>query len=60
MIRLSVSDLETYRYWKNSEDSDVLTLLAKLRHEEPPTPAMEAGRAFAKLFETSTAGDVGV
>lgn len=60
MIRLSVSDLETYRYWKASEDSDVPTLLAKLRHEEPPTPAMEAGRAFAKLFETADAGDTAI
>ena len=60
MIRLSVSDLETYRYWKANEEADVPTLISRLRHEDPPTPAMEAGRAFASLFEGSTVGDLAV
>ena len=60
MIRLSVSDLETYRYWKANEEADVPTLISRLRHEDPPTPAMEAGRAFASLFEGSTVGDLDV
>ena len=50
-IRLSVTDLESYRYWLADEDSTLDDLLVRLRHEEPPTPAMKAGRAFAKLFE---------
>lgn len=51
MLRLSVSDLETWRYWCASEDSDVTSLVARLSHVEPPTPAMKAGAAFAKLME---------
>jgi len=47
MIRLAVSDLETFRYWRNDEDSTVADLVARLRRQEPPTVQMEAGRAFA-------------
>jgi hypothetical protein len=60
MLRLSVSDLESWRYWKNSEDADLAQLLARLRHEEQPTPAMEAGRAFAKLMEHAKPGDLDI
>lgn len=56
MIRLSISDLESYRYWKNSEDSTMDELLRRLRHEEPPTEQMGAGRAFAKFMENARAG----
>jgi hypothetical protein len=50
-MRLSVSDLESFRYWNASEDSTLDELIARLMHTEPPTPQMEAGRAFAKLME---------
>lgn len=56
MIRISVTDLESYRYWKADEDSTLEDLLIRLRHEEPPTPAMRAGRAFARLFEEAGPG----
>mgnify|MGYP000922467020 CR=1 FL=1 len=58
MIRLSVTDLDSYLYWKDSEDMDLEALLKRLRGEEPPTPAMMAGRAFHKLFEESEPGDL--
>lgn len=58
MIRISVTDLESFRYWKANEDATLEDLLIRLRHEEPPTPAMEAGRAFAKLMETAPLGDM--
>lgn len=51
MIRLSVTDLESYRYWKANEDSTLDQLLVRLRHQEPTTPQMAAGHAFAKVFE---------
>ncbi|HYE57624.1 MAG TPA: hypothetical protein VD948_03920, partial [Rhodothermales bacterium] len=51
MIRLSVTDLESFRYWKASEDSTVADLVAKLTRAEPPTPQMQAGAAFARLME---------
>lgn len=50
-IRIRVTDLETYRHWKDAEDATLDELLARLRHTDPPTPQMEAGRAFAKLLE---------
>lgn len=56
MIRLSVSDLESLRYWKDRDDQDLDALLAKLRHEEPATQQMEAGAAFAKLMENANEG----
>lgn len=58
MIRLSVTDLDSYLYWRESEDMDLEALLKRLRGEEPPTPAMMAGRAFHKLFEESEPGDL--
>lgn len=51
MIRLSVSELETLRYWKGREDSAIEDLIADLTRKREPTPQMEAGKAFAKLFE---------
>ena len=58
MIRLSVSDLESYRYWKEREDSTVKDLLARLAHTSPPTPQMEAGRALARVFERANGDDL--
>jgi hypothetical protein len=51
VIRISVSDLETWRYWKASEHSTLAELIARLTKQEPTTPQMEAGAAFAKLME---------
>lgn len=58
MIRISASDLESFRYWKNDEDSTLEELLRRLRHEEPPTENMAAGKAFAKFMETARAAEV--
>ena len=54
MIRLSVSDLEAFRYWKASEESTLADLVARLTKKEPPTPQMQAGAALAGLFEHAT------
>jgi hypothetical protein len=59
MIRLSVTELETLRYWKDRDDRDLADLLADLRKESPPSPQMAAGRAFAKFFETTPIGYAG-
>lgn len=56
MIRISVTDLESYRYWRSSEDSTLEDLIARLMKRDPPTPQMEAGRAFARLFEQAEDG----
>lgn len=52
MIRISVSDLESLRYWRADEESTMDDLAARLRRTEPPTEQMSAGSALAKLFET--------
>jgi len=57
---MSVSDLETWRYWRDSETSTMEELVSRLRHVEPPTPAMEAGKAFAKLMERAMPGSLDV
>lgn len=54
MIRLSVSDLETWRYYKDDEEATLADLIASLTRKEPPTPNMLAGAAFAKLMEHAT------
>lgn len=53
MIRLSVTDLDSYLYWRDSEDMDLAELLMRLKGEEPPGQNMLASRAFHKLLETS-------
>lgn len=55
-MRISVTDLESYRYWKASEDATLAELIEKLSHTAPPTPQMAAGRAFAKLMEHAREG----
>lgn len=52
MIRLSVTDLETFRYWKDRDEGTVEELVAQLTGVAEPTPQMEASRAFHKVMET--------
>lgn len=58
MIRLSVTDLESLRYYKLRDDQDLDALIRQLQHREPSTPAMEAGAAFAKLMEHAQEGEL--
>jgi hypothetical protein len=46
-----VSDLETYRYYRQNEDVTLEQCLAQLRRETPPSPAMAAGRALHGILE---------
>lgn len=50
-MRVSVTDLESYRYYLASEDMTLDDILRRLRREEPPSPNMLAGTAFHKLLE---------
>lgn len=52
-MRLSVTMLDQYLYWKSAEDMTLAELLVRLRGGEV-TPAMEAGRAFHSVLETAT------
>jgi hypothetical protein len=58
MIRLSVTDLDGYLYWLDSEDMDLSEFVARLRGQQEPSPQMLAGRAFHKLLEDATAGEL--
>jgi hypothetical protein len=58
VIRISVTDLDSYLYWKSSEDMEFESLLKRLRGEEPPTQPMMAGRAFHTVFENADVGDL--
>lgn len=51
MLSVSVSNLDLYRVWRNSEDLEVEWLLRRLRGEEPQTEAMKAGEAFHKILQ---------
>lgn len=57
MIRISASNLDTYRRYKLNEDVTLEECLADLRRESPPSPAMLAGRALHKILETADYGD---
>lgn len=57
-LRISVSDLDSYRYWKDAEDQDLEALLKRLRGDEPASPAMLAGSAFHKLMEHADVGEI--
>lgn len=56
-MRISVSDLDCYRYYKTHEDVTLEDCLAQLRRETPPSPSMMAGRALHCALETSQCGD---
>lgn len=60
MIRLSVTDLDGYLYWRESEDMELSELVARLSGRQEPTHETLAGRAFHKLFEHAKAGDIHV
>lgn len=57
-MRVSVSDVDAYRYYLASESMTLDEFLARLRRETPPTPAMAAGTAFHKFLETSGPGEL--
>jgi hypothetical protein len=57
-MRLNVTDLESYRYFKNREDADLDKLLHDLAHVSPPNRKMQAGSAMAKFFEHAEAGPI--
>ena len=53
MIRMSVTEIDAFRYYKASEDADLEALLRRLRKEDEPSDAMLAGRALHKILETA-------
>lgn len=59
-MRVSATDIDAFRRYRDNEDAELGPLLAQLRRELPPTEPMIAGRAFHKALELSEPGEVGV
>lgn len=55
-IRVSVTAIDSWQYWKDHESSSFSDLLAQLRGETQQTEAMRKGSAFHKALETATEG----
>lgn len=58
-MRVSVSDVDAYEYFLNSEDMTMDALLARLRRETPPTENMLAGTALHKFLEHTGPTELG-
>lgn len=52
-MRLSVSDLQCWMRYRNSEEVTLDECLKQLRREEPPTPALLTGRKLHKALESA-------
>jgi hypothetical protein len=59
-MRISVTELDAYRRYRDNEDVELESLLAQLRRQEPPTRAMLAGKALHGILETIGAGELAV
>lgn len=57
MLRVSVSNLDLYRQYREDEDYPLGLLIQQLRGEAERTPAMMRGGAFAKAMEQVGLGD---
>lgn len=55
-----VSNLEAFRYWRESEDAELEPLLAQLRGDMEPSPPMLAGTALHKALEVAEPGEIDV
>lgn len=56
MIRLSVTDIDSFRYWKDS-DMEFAEFIERMRGKFEPTPEMLAGRAFHSFMEKASEGN---
>ncbi|UYB51200.1 hypothetical protein OCJ37_14520 [Xanthomonas sp. AM6] len=59
-MRVSATDIDAFRYYRDNEDAELEPLLAQLRRQMAPTEPMLAGRAFHKALELAPPGEVGV
>lgn len=56
-LRISVTDLDRLRWFRDDEDAELSAFLADMRRETPPTEAMLAGTALHKALENAQPGD---
>lgn len=50
-MRVSVTDIDQWRYWKDAEDMELSDLLARLRRQGEESEAMRAGIALHRALE---------
>lgn len=56
-MRVSATNIDAFRRWRDNEDADLDELIAQLRKELPPTEPMLAGSAFHKALEHAEYGE---
>lgn len=56
-MRISATNMESFRRWRDDSEAEMADLLAYLRRQTPPSPAMAAGSAFHKVLELAQVGD---
>jgi hypothetical protein len=56
-MRISVTELDAYRRYRDQEDVELEQLLLQLRKLEPPSQAMLAGKAFHYVLEHAKPGE---
>lgn len=57
-MRLSVTELEAYRRYRDNEEVSLDDLLSQLRRQSTPSRAMLAGSAFHKVLEHAAVSDL--
>lgn len=57
-IRVSATDIDAVRRYRNDDEADFDDLIAQLRRQSEPTEAMLAGTALHKALETAEAGEL--
>jgi hypothetical protein len=56
-IRVSVTDLDAFRYFRENEHVELENFLAQMRRQSEPTEAMLAGTALHKALELAQTGE---
>lgn len=58
MLRISVSDLDSYLYWRESEEAPLDELLMRLRGCQDENDQMRAGKALKSFFARAGEGEI--
>lgn len=56
-LRVSATDIDQLRYFRETDDMELADLIARLKHLMPSSEAMEAGTALHAALENATEGD---
>lgn len=56
-LRLSATDIDQLRYYRDADEMELAELIARLKHLMPSSEAMEAGTALHKALENAQPGE---